>query len=123
MKIFHFEAQAGRGLEFSRRIEQFGSTNALISGVARLSAEAQVSCMHIGPDGTVGYHAAVTPQLFLVVHGEGWVRGETMEQVPIRAGQAAFWQAGEGHASGSAGGMTAIVIEGSSIHLVHGSPP
>jgi quercetin dioxygenase-like cupin family protein len=105
MKIFRFDAGVGR------RIEQFGSTNLVLSGVARLTAEAQVSCMYIGPGGTVGYHPAVTPQLVLVVQGEGWVRGETAQQVPIRAGQAAFWQAGEGHASGSAAGMTAIVIE------------
>jgi quercetin dioxygenase-like cupin family protein len=105
MKILRFDPQAGR------RIEQFGSTNVILSGIARLSAEAQVSCMYIGPGGTVGYHPAVTPQLFLVVQGEGWVRGESAEQAPIRAGQAALWEAGEGHACGSAAGMTAIMIE------------
>ena len=109
MKIFRFDAGVGR------RIEQCGSTKVLLSGIARLSAEAQVSCMHIGPDGRVGYHPAAVSQLFVVVEGEGWVRGETAEQVPIRAGQAAFWEAGEGHASGSASGMTAIVIEGSKL--------
>jgi quercetin dioxygenase-like cupin family protein len=106
MKILRFDPQVGR------RIEQFGSTNVTLSGVARLTAEAQVSCMYLSPGGMVGYHPAVAPQLFLVVQGEGWVRGEAGEQVPLHAGQAAFWQAGEGHASGSAAGMTAIVIEG-----------
>jgi mannose-6-phosphate isomerase-like protein (cupin superfamily) len=119
MKIFRFDAGA------SRRIEQFGSTNVILSGITRLTGEAQVSCMQIGPDGMVGYHPAVTPQLFLVVQGEGWVRGEAAEQVPIRAGQAAFWQAGEGHASGSgsAAGMTVIVIESASIHPAEGPSP
>jgi quercetin dioxygenase-like cupin family protein len=110
MKIFPFDPQVGR------QIEQFGSANMILSGVARLTAEAQVSCMYIGPGGKVGYHPAITPQLFLVVQGEGWVRGEAEEQVPIHSGQAAFWEAGEGHASGSAFGMTAIVIESDSIN-------
>jgi quercetin dioxygenase-like cupin family protein len=105
MKIFRFDPGVGR------RVEQFGSTNVVLSGIARLSAEAQVSCMHIGPGGRVGDHPAGVSQLFVVVEGEGWVRCETAEPVPIRAGQAAFWEAGEGHAAGSAGGMTAIVIE------------
>jgi hypothetical protein len=77
--------------------------------------------MHIGAGGMVGYHPAVTPQLFLLVQGEGWVRGKAAEQVPIHAGQAAFWQEGEGHASGSAAGMIAIVIESKGIHPAEGS--
>ncbi len=117
MKIFRFDREVGH------RIEQFGSTNVILSGITRLIGEAHVSCMQIGPDGMVGYHPAVTPQLFLVVQGEGWVRGEAAEQVPIRAGQAAFWQAGEGHASGSATGMTVIVIESASIHPAEGPSP
>jgi quercetin dioxygenase-like cupin family protein len=112
MKIFRFDPQVGR------RIEQFGSTNVILSSIARVAAEAQVSCMYISPGGTVGYHPAATPQLFLVVQGEGWVRGESTEQVPIHTGEAAFWEAGEGHASGGAFGMTAIVIESASINPV-----
>jgi mannose-6-phosphate isomerase-like protein (cupin superfamily) len=115
MKTFRFDPQVGR------RIELFGSTNVILFGIARLIAEAQVSCMYIGPGGAVGYHPAATPQLFLVVQGEGWVRGVADEQVPIHSGEAAFWEAGEGHASGSAFGMTAIVIESASIHLAQGS--
>ncbi|WP_245752285.1 cupin domain-containing protein [Planifilum fulgidum] len=52
-------------------------------------------------------------QLFLVVSGSGRVRGEASDRVPIRAGEAVFWEAGEGHESGTETGMTAIVIEGS----------
>jgi quercetin dioxygenase-like cupin family protein len=111
MKIFRFDSQVGR------QIEQFGSVNVILSSVARLTADAQVSCMYIGPGGTIGYHPAATPQLFLVVQGEGWVRGETAEQVPIHSEEATFWEAGEGHACGSATGMTAIVIESVSIHI------
>lgn len=111
MKISRFDPQVGR------KIEQFGSANVILSGIARLNTEAQVSCMYIGPGGMVGYHLATTPQLFLVVQGEGWVRGESTERVPIHPGEAAFWDAGEGHASGSAFGMTAIVVESEGINL------
>jgi quercetin dioxygenase-like cupin family protein len=110
MKLFPFDLQVGR------QIEQFGSANVILSGIARLTAEAQISCMYIGPGGKVGYHPAATIQLFLVVQGEGWVRGEAEGQVPIHSGQGAFWEAGEGHACGSAAGMTAIVIECNSIN-------
>lgn len=109
MKIFRFDAEVGQ------RIEQFGSTKVVLSAIARLSAEAQVSCIHIGPVGKIGDHPAVVPQLFVVVKGEGWVRSEMGEPVPIRSGQAAFWETGEGHAAGSTNGMTAIVIESSTL--------
>ena len=67
--------------------------------------------MHIGPQGRVGYHQAVGPQLFLVMRGSGWVRAESDERTPISAGMAAFWTDGEWNESSSAG-MTVIVIEG-----------
>jgi hypothetical protein len=56
-------------------------------------------------------HRAAAPQLFIVIAGGGWVRGETDERFPITSGQAAFWEKGELHASGSESGMTVIVIE------------
>jgi hypothetical protein len=59
----------------------------------------------------VGYHAAATYQLFAVIKGDGWVRGDGAERVPIRASQAAFWQPGERHEAGTGAGMTAIVVE------------
>ena len=83
----------------------------MISGIAHLTAEAHVHCMYLGPGGRIGYHQASLPQLFLVVQGEGWVRGESPERVSIAAGRAAFWEKGEWHESGTATGMTAIVIE------------
>jgi quercetin dioxygenase-like cupin family protein len=67
--------------------------------------------MYLGPGGLVGYHPTATYQLFAVIEGDGWVRGEGAERVPIRAGQAAFWQPGERHEAGTDVGMTAIVVE------------
>ena len=50
-------------------------------------------------------------RLFLVVHGQGWVRDGTPERISLVAGQAAFWEKGEWHAAGTVTGLMAIVIE------------
>jgi mannose-6-phosphate isomerase-like protein (cupin superfamily) len=105
MKLFRFDTEVGR------TIDKFDSVNVTISKVLLRTEVSHIGCMHLGKGGVVGYHPAVVPQLFLVVQGEGWVRVDGTERVPIKAGQAAFWEAGEGHESGTEIGMTAIVIE------------
>ncbi len=64
--------------------------------------------LRYGPGGIVGGHSAVGDQLFVVVQGEGWVRTEASEPERIAAGEAAVWNAGEWHESGTDTGMTAI---------------
>jgi quercetin dioxygenase-like cupin family protein len=105
MRLFRFDAAVGRP------IERFGSTQLMLSPIQRTTSQVQISCMHVGPSGVVGFHPAESAQLFLVVAGEGWVRSENLESAPIQTGQAAFWERGEWHASGSHTGMTVIVIE------------
>lgn len=105
MKIFRFDAQIGR------EIHQYESLNVIMSRIVRTSLGAHIGCMHMDAGGVVGYHQAGMPQLFLVVQGEGWVTDESRQRVPIKAGQAAFWTAGEWHESGTDTGMMAIVIE------------
>jgi quercetin dioxygenase-like cupin family protein len=105
MKLFRFDVGVGQP------IDNFGSVNVVFSRIARPSAEARVSCMHLGAHGKVGDHQAATPQLFLVVQGEGWVCGAARDRIPITAGTAAFWEKDEWHASGTETGMAAIVIE------------
>jgi len=105
LKIYRFDANVGRS------IGNFGS-NFIFSRVIRFNAEARVSCFHLDPSGLVGYHQAVTPQLFLVVGGNGWVRDETSGKVPISLGSAAFWDKDEWHEAGSNIGLIALVIEG-----------
>jgi quercetin dioxygenase-like cupin family protein len=106
MKLYRFDTTA------ARPITQFGSVNAMIAPIQRTPGKVQIGCMHLAPGGVVGSHPAASPQLFLVVSGAGWVRGAEDERRPIAAGQAAFWHEGEGHASGTESGMSAIVIEG-----------
>ena len=110
MKLFRFDASAGHP------ITAFGSDNVVMSGIQRVADGAlQIGCMYIGTQGVVGRHQATTPQLFLVVEGAGWVRGNGPERHTVLPGQAAFWEAGEWHESGSDFGMTAIVLEGEGI--------
>jgi quercetin dioxygenase-like cupin family protein len=105
MKLYAFDDRAGRSIDL------YGTVNVLFTRITNLKADAQIGFMDIQPGGVIGYHQATMPQLFLVVEGEGWVRERSEERVSIRRGEAAFWEAGEWHESGSHGGMAAIVIE------------
>ena len=110
MRLYRFDVGVGR------KIDKLGSVNFVLSGIARLDSDAQVSCIHLGPDGKVGYHQAITPQLLLVVQGEGWVRGDVGDRVPITAGHAVFWEKDEWHESSTQAGMMAIVIESKALN-------
>jgi quercetin dioxygenase-like cupin family protein len=98
-------------------ITHFDSSGARIAGVARCAGEARVSLLELEAGGIVGEHPAVAPQLFLVVAGSGWVRvGD--DRRAIEPGQAAVWEAGERHESGSDSGLTAVVVEADSLELL-----
>lgn len=117
MRTFSFGRQLGR------HISRFGSDFT----IARLihTDGMHVGCMYIPPNGGVGYHPATTYQLFAVIEGAGWVRAGDGERMPIRAGEAAFWEPGEEHEARTDGGMTAIVVEGDALRGDAGSlgPP
>ena len=105
MQLFRFDASAGRP------ITDFGSVGLVMSPIQRGAGEFQLGCMHLNAGGLVGNHQAAGPQLFLVVRGEGWVRGEEPERHSIAAGQAAFWESGEWHESGTDTCMDVVVLE------------
>lgn len=98
-----------------RQVERFGSTGASVAHLIPGREPISAVVIRIEAGGVLGHHPAATNQLFCVVQGEGWVRGEEEERTPVRAGQAAFWTRGEGHESGSQGGMTALVLEGDAL--------
>ena len=108
MDVFAF----GRGR--SRDLHEAGSSGVtlepLTEPLAR-GAPVQAACFRLGPGGVIGRHPASVEQLLVVVEGSGWVSGADGERVAIRAGEAAFWEAGEEHETTSDDGMTAIVIE------------
>lgn len=106
MKIFTYHPEMGKP------IEHFESAGAYAKPVVQLPEGGTIHLINISPGGVVGYHPAVGDQLFLVIQGEGTVRGAEQELKPVQAGQAAFWQAGEGHETRSEAGLAAVVIEG-----------
>lgn len=110
MKLFAFD------LSRAQLVTQYESHGVAVHPVVQLTDEARVTCMYITPMGCVGMHPAVVPQLFCVVSGHGWVRVANSDPVPITAGFAAYWEAGEQHESGTDEGMTAIIMEGHNLN-------
>jgi quercetin dioxygenase-like cupin family protein len=109
MRVLRFAAEVGRS------IQAFGSVEFRLAPLARLTSGARIACARLGAGGRIGRHPAASAQLLLVVEGEGRVRGETGDEVPIRAGEAAFWAKGEQHETSTTGGLTAILIEAESL--------
>jgi hypothetical protein len=94
-----------------RPLTAFGSADVTLNPIARSATATQVVCMRLAAGGVIGFHQATVTQLFLVVEGAGWARGAEPTRTPIAAGQAAFWDAGEWHESGTEGGMVAVIVE------------
>ncbi|MCA1842805.1 MAG: hypothetical protein LC792_06355 [Actinobacteria bacterium] len=54
-------------------------------------------------------------QIYWVVEGSGWVSGRDGTRLAIATGQAAVWDAGEEHESGTDTGMTVAILEAASV--------
>jgi len=109
MRLYTFDAVAGRPAA------DFGSVGLTITPVLRATGETQALVMWLAADGSVGRHLASGGQLFLIIQGSGWVEGADGVRRDIRAGQAAWWDDGEAHSSGSDTGMAALVLEGDAL--------
>lgn len=110
MRIFRFDR------DVTKQITQYDSQSLFMARIVQLNGQTSVNCMHLEPGGVVGFHQASSNQLFMIVQGSGWVRGEDERRIPLEAGQAAFWETGEWHESGAGDGMLVIVIEGPSVN-------
>ncbi|WP_211655419.1 cupin domain-containing protein [Planococcus alpniumensis] len=104
MELFKFDKNNGK------QISKFNS-DFIMSRITQTAQPAHIGCMHLGGDGVVGYHQAVSPQLLLIVSGEGLVRGEQEEYFKVETGDAVFWNKGEWHETKTDTGLMAIVIE------------
>jgi quercetin dioxygenase-like cupin family protein len=118
MRLFSFEQTTGRPVTqwideqgVSHRVDP-KTSQAVVVALFAGAGNAQVVCMYIRARGFLPRHPATVAQLFAVVEGDGWVSGADGTKVPIKTGQAAFWERGEEHESGTDGGMKAVVIEG-----------
>jgi len=89
-----------------------GGSDFTLSPLTPPDGVVKAACFHVPAGGVVYFHEATVPQLYCVVAGSGWVTGPDRNRVAICAFEAAFWEAGEWHESGSEEGLTAIVLEG-----------
>lgn len=105
MKIYTCSKEQGK------KVEKYQSHLATYVKMIQTNEAATIGYMYIEGEGTVGYHEAPIPQLFIVVEGEGWVTGENQKRIPIKRGEAVLWEKGEWHTSGSETGMAVIVIQ------------
>jgi hypothetical protein len=103
--------------EPGRSIEQFNSVRARHLGGARFSGNGALTFLMLEARSHLGRHPTVLRQLFCVVSGSGWVAGADGVRHAIHVGQAALWDAGEEHDSGSEDGMTVAVLEAPSVEL------
>ena len=97
-------------------------TVAPLTAPLRQGAAVQAAIFRFAPGGRLVRHAATFPQILAVLAGSGEVSGEDGVPQPIAAGEAVFWSAGEEHETSSAGGLTALIIEGEQLDRFRGPP-
>jgi hypothetical protein len=105
MRLYRFDDAA------ARPIADWGTRAVAVVEMLQLADEADVSYLRYGPGSVLGRHPTGRQQLFAVVGGEGWVSGPDGVRRRITAGQAAYWDVGESHESGTESGMTVVVIQ------------
>jgi hypothetical protein len=98
-------------------VDQFGSAGVRATRIAAGAGPVRLTCLTVDPGGVIGMHPATETQLFLVVGGDGWATGPDAARIPLTAGWGVRWEAGEDHMSGTDTGLTAIAIEGTSLHV------
>jgi quercetin dioxygenase-like cupin family protein len=104
MEFYKFSEDSGK------KISKFNS-DFVMSRIIQTEKPTHVGCMYLEENGVIGYHQAVVPQLFLVMDGEGYVRGDKEEYTKVQSGDAVFWDKDEWHETKTDTGLTAIVIE------------
>jgi quercetin dioxygenase-like cupin family protein len=123
----------GRGVA----VDAWGSTGVIIGLLARVGGPdgsaatvgrtgggvgpTSVTVADFTAGGRIGRHPAASWQVFAVISGSGWVTGADDLRVPLGPGEAAVWEPGEPHESGTDGGMVVCIVE-ASVDPVAGLP-
>lgn len=108
MDGFDFDLGGGRPIS---DYESRGASWTMFASSLTTPCRYSVGWMNITAGGVLGSHPAGMRQLFVVTGGSGWVSGADGERREISAGQAVAWESGEMHESGSATGMTALIVQ------------
>ena len=80
------------------------------AGVLDGAEKTRVHIAQYEKDALLGRHPTKLWQLFMVVAGSGWVAGGDGVLHSISSGEAVIWHPGEEHKSGSAGGMSVLIL-------------
>ncbi len=107
----------GRGVA----VEAWGSHGVILGLVAKVepgvgaigrgTGPTTVALAEVAAGGVLGRHPAATWQVMAVVSGSGWVSGADDTPIPLGVGEAAVWEPGEAHTSGSDAGMMVCIVE------------
>ena len=108
MERLRFDAESGSAPP-DERLENV--TIAPLTPPLRSGVPLQAAVLRLAPGGRIARHPAIVPQILAVLEGEGHVSGGDGSFVPIAAGEAVFWAAGEEHETLTDSGLTALVIE------------
>jgi quercetin dioxygenase-like cupin family protein len=92
-----------------------GVTVAPLTEPLSAGAPVQAAVFRLRPGGRIARHPAAVPQILAVLDGDGTVSGADGSPVPVSAGDAVYWAAGEEHETVSEHGLTALVLEGDAV--------
>ncbi|MFJ5763166.1 cupin domain-containing protein [Neobacillus sp. NPDC093182] len=98
-------------------ISNYNSVSAFYSKIIKTEEPTNIGFIDIEQGGIVGYHKAPVPQLFIVIKGEGWIKGEDNHRLTLKSGEGVIWEKGEGHTSGSEKGLTALVLQSEKLEM------
>lgn len=113
--MFRFDRETASG------IGAHGSVEAAHVKCGHSTGEAHLDIIYLDAGGRLGEHEAPTAQLFIVVDGQGWATGGDQHRRDLEVGDAAFWDQGEMHESGTDSGMTVVVMQALELNIA--APP
>ncbi len=99
-----------------KNISNFESKNALLRLIYRNNKDLQISMIELESDGILGLHQADTDQIFILIHGSGWIRNQDSVKIAINEGDCIFWQKDEWHETSTDIGLKALIIEGTDLY-------
>lgn len=84
------------GRETGKSVARFDS-NFVLAWIVVAEKPTHIAYMYLESHGVVGLHQASVPQLLLIFAGQGWVRDDTSDVIPVGVGDAILWNTEEWH--------------------------
>jgi len=100
-----------------KAISNYNSVAAYYTNLMRTNEPVSIGIIHVEPGGMVGYHDAPVKQAFIIMEGQGWIKGADGQIQTLQTGEGVLWDKGEGHESGSEQGMTVLVLQGENLFI------